>query len=98
MARDPSSDIPDYATLMADLAALRAEVTRLASETYAKASESKDAMADGVEQAMRDARTYAGRKSHEADANLHQAVTANPYLALGIAAGIGLLLGALTRR
>ena len=33
-----------------------------------------------------------------ADANLHQAVTANPYLALGIAAGIGLLLGALTRR
>jgi ElaB/YqjD/DUF883 family membrane-anchored ribosome-binding protein len=98
MAREPNSDTPDYATLMADLAALRAEVSRLTSETLTKASQGKDAMAEGMEQALHDARRYAGRKSHEADASLHQAVTANPYLALGIAAGIGLLLGALTRR
>ena len=98
MARDPNTDLPDYATLMADLAALRAEVSRLASQTLAKASESKDAMADGMEHAMQDARAYASRKSHAADASLHQAVSANPYLALGIAAGIGLLLGAMSRR
>jgi ElaB/YqjD/DUF883 family membrane-anchored ribosome-binding protein len=93
-----TSGTPDYATLLADLAALRAEVTRLASETVARASVGREAMAEGFEQAMHDARSYAGRKSHEADASLHQAVTANPYLALGIAAGIGLLLGALSRR
>lgn len=101
MARDTSTEtsgIPDYATLMADLAALRAEVTRLASQTAAMASVGGAAMAEGFEQAVHDARSYAGRKSSEADASLQQAVITNPYLALGIAAGIGLLLGAMSRR
>ena len=101
MVRDTnteSSGLPDYATLMADLAVLRADVTRLASQTAAMASVSGAAMAEGFDQAVHDARSYAGRKSSEADASIQQAVTANPYLALGIAAGIGLLLGALSRR
>jgi len=101
MVRDTtteSSGMPDYATLMADLAALRAEVTRLASQSAAMASVGGAALAEGFDHAVHDARRYAGRKTSEADASIQQAVTSNPYLALGIAAGIGLLLGALSRR
>ena len=101
MVRDTTTEtsgMPDYAALMADLAVLRAEVTRLATQSAAMASASGAAMAEGFDQAVHDARRYAGRKSSEADASIQQAVTANPYLALGIAAGIGLLLGAMSRR
>ena len=49
-------------------------------------------------QGLADARTYAGRKTHQADVQIEHAVASNPYLALGLAAGLGLLLGAVTRR
>jgi ElaB/YqjD/DUF883 family membrane-anchored ribosome-binding protein len=51
-------------------------------------------MSDG----MTEAASYLGRKGHAADQRLEGAVAANPYLALGLAAGMGILLGALTRR
>jgi ElaB/YqjD/DUF883 family membrane-anchored ribosome-binding protein len=39
-----------------------------------------------------------GRKGHQAELRVEGAVAANPYIALGLAAGMGVLLGALTRR
>jgi ElaB/YqjD/DUF883 family membrane-anchored ribosome-binding protein len=51
-------------------------------------------MTDG----MSEAANYLGRKGHEADMRVEGAVAANPYIAMGLAAGVGVLLGALTRR
>ena len=100
MARDPNSAelTADYEALLAQLTAMRAEMTKLASQIATSATERGAAMSDTVTQGMHDARAYAGRKSHEADRQIEQAVAANPYVALGLAAGLGLLLGALTRR
>jgi ElaB/YqjD/DUF883 family membrane-anchored ribosome-binding protein len=98
MAREPHSEAaasaPDLSALMADLATLRAEVARLA----ARASAQGEAVAEEIEAAAEEARAYAGRKAKEADQAIHAAVVDSPWLALGIAAGLGLLLGALLRR
>ena len=56
------------------------------------------AIAQDMTQGMNDAVSYIGRKGHEADQRIEGAVAANPYMALGLAAGLGLILGALTRR
>jgi ElaB/YqjD/DUF883 family membrane-anchored ribosome-binding protein len=47
---------------------------------------------------MTEAAAYMGRKGHQAELRVEGAVAANPYIALGLAAGMGVLLGALTRR
>jgi ElaB/YqjD/DUF883 family membrane-anchored ribosome-binding protein len=51
-----------------------------------------------MSQGVTDAANYLGRKGHEADVRIEGAVAANPYLALGLAAGVGLILGAMSRR
>jgi ElaB/YqjD/DUF883 family membrane-anchored ribosome-binding protein len=98
MARETTPEAPDLAALMADLAKLRDEVSRLATEAKARATERGEAVAEDIEAAAAEARDYAERKAKEADKAIHAAVVDNPYLALGIAAGIGLLLGAILRR
>jgi ElaB/YqjD/DUF883 family membrane-anchored ribosome-binding protein len=100
MARDSNgTDLTaDYEALLAQLTAMREEMTKLAAQVAASATERGAAMADTMTKGMHDARSYAGRKTHEADVQIEHAVAANPYLALGLAAGLGLLLGAVTRR
>ena len=51
-------------------------------------------VSDGVNEAV----NYVGRKGHEADKSIEAAVSANPYIALAMAAGMGLLVGAMSRR
>ncbi len=100
MARDSNgTDLSaDYDALLAQLTAMREEMNKLATQVAATASERGAAVADTLTQGMQDARTYASRKTHQADVQIEHAVAANPYLALGLAAGLGLLLGAVTRR
>lgn len=100
MARDANStDLSaDYDAVLAQLTAMREDMTKLAGQISATASQRGAAMADTMSQGMQDARSYAGRKTAEADMQIEHAVAANPYIALGLAAGLGLLLGALTRR
>lgn len=100
MARDPnSSDLTaDYDALLVQVAALREEMGKMATQFSAAASARGAAMASNVANGIDDARAYAGRKTHDADLRIEHAVAANPYLALGLAAGLGLLMGALTRR
>lgn len=98
MARETTIEAPDLSALMADLAALRAEVTRLTAEAKARATAQGEMLAEDIEEAAAEARDFAERKAKEADKAIHAAVVDNPYLALGIAAGIGLLLGAVLRR
>lgn len=100
MARDPSTtDLnADYEALLAQLTAMRDEMTKLAAQVAASATQRGTVMAETMTTGLHDARAYAGRKTHDADVRIEHAVAANPYVALGLAAGLGLLLGAVTRR
>lgn len=88
----------DYADVVAQLAALREDMAKLASSLSSAASNQSQAFAKDVTDGMAEAARYVGRKTHDADVRLEGAVAANPYMALGMAAVVGLLLGALTRR
>lgn len=100
MARDPnSSDLAaDYDALVAQVSALRDEMAKMATQMAASASARGAAVAGTVSAGVHDAQAYAGRRAHEVDVRIEHAVAANPYLALGLAAGLGLLLGVATRR
>ena len=100
MARDPNSPAlaADYDALLAQLATMRDEMTKLAAQVGASATQNGKAIADTFNSGLHDARRFAGHTAHEADMRMERAVAANPYVALGLAAAIGLLLGALTRR
>ncbi len=98
MARETNDITHDYETLVAQIGGLRDELAKMAAQVSATASARGSAMAETVNQGVNDARAYAGRKTHDADVQIGNAVAANPYLALGLAAAVGLLLGAVTRR
>lgn len=84
--------------IAAQIAALRADFIKLAGSVQASASSNSTAFAKDVTDGLSEAADYIGRKGHSADLRVEAAVAANPYLALGLAAGIGLLVGAMTRR
>jgi ElaB/YqjD/DUF883 family membrane-anchored ribosome-binding protein len=88
MAREPNSPAlaADYDQLVAQLSVANS------------ATQNGRALADSATATLHDVRRYAGRQAHVADANMQRSVAENPYIALGLAAGLGLLLGALTRR
>ena len=101
MATDPNklSDLkPDYDALLAQVEAMRNDMAKLATQMKSSVSSHGAAMAQTVSDGLSDAGTYAVRKGQAADARIEHAVAANPYVALGIAAVLGLLLGALARK
>ena len=103
MAQQPtplkSSDgIPDYDALVEQLSNLRAEMSKLATSVSSAAAKSGTAIAQEVTEGLGDARSYVVRKGQAADQRIESAVAANPYMALALAAGLGLLLGVLSRR
>ena len=88
----------DYQAVVAQLAALREDMSKLARSVAAVAEKSGHELSRDVQDGMTEAARYVARKTHDADARLETAVSANPYMALGMAAVVGLMLGALTRR
>lgn len=101
MAQDPGKlgDLkPDYDALLTQIEAMRADMARMATQISESVSSHGAAMAQTVSDGLADAGQYAVRKGHAADARIGHAVSANPYVALGIAAALGLLLGALARK
>jgi ElaB/YqjD/DUF883 family membrane-anchored ribosome-binding protein len=88
----------DYQAVVAQLGALREDLAKLAATVSAAAGHSGHALARDVSDGIAEATRYVGRKSHETEVRLESAVAANPYMALGMAALAGLLLGALTRK
>lgn len=89
---------PDYDALMAQIEAMRADMTKLASQLAETVSSHGSAVAQTVSDGLNDVGNYAVRKGQAVDARIEHAVAANPYVALGLAAGLGLLLGALARK
>ncbi len=94
----PTDAIPDYDALVEQLTTMRAEMTRLAKSVSASAKESGQAIAQDLSEGAVEARKYVTKKGHEADKRISTSVAENPYMALGLAAGLGLLLGVLSRR
>lgn len=88
----------DFDGMMAQLQALRDEVSKL-THSAANVAESRSRkmvsdISDGVSQAVH----YVERKGAGAEAEFEKSVATHPLMALGLAAGIGLLIGAMTRR
>ena len=100
MAREPSATdfAADYEALLTQMAAMREDMGKLAAQMAASATAHGASMAGSIASGVQDARQLASRKAHEADQQLVQTIAANPYLALGLAAGLGLLVGVVTRR
>jgi len=88
----------DYDAVVAEMAAMREDVSKLAHHVQTMASTRGQAMAKDVSDGMSEAAKYISQKGHNADQRVEGAVAANPYIALGLAAGMGVLLGAITRR
>lgn len=88
----------DYDAVIAQMEVLRGDIAKLAGTMQSLASNGGHALARDMTDGMNDAVNYLGRKGHAADLRIEGAVAANPYLAMGLAAGMGVLLGALTRR
>lgn len=88
----------DYEMIVAQMTALRNDLAKLAQSVETIASARSQAFAADMTEGMAEAANYINRKSHDADTRIEGAVSANPYIALGLAAGMGMLIGALTRR
>jgi len=88
----------DYDAVVAEMAAMREDVSKLAHHVQTMASTRGQAMAKDVSDGMSEVAKYISQKGHNADQRVEGAVAANPYIALGLAAGMGVLLGAITRR
>ncbi|MCW1917514.1 hypothetical protein NX862_01980 [Rhodobacter sp. KR11] len=99
MAQDPmTKTAADYEALVAQMSALRGDLVHLAEAVQKAALGSGKAVVQDVEASVTDAARYLGGKGHDADMAIERAVAANPYVALGLATGVGLLLGALARK
>jgi len=98
MATDPRTTSIEMEAVMANLNSLREDVSRLALSVANTTTQRGQAMAQDAGAAVTDAAQYLGRKGHEVDVRIEKAVADNPYVALGLAAALGLILGAMSRR
>ena len=88
----------DYDAVVRQLAELKADMSKLAGSVGNATSMDRSALARDVTDGMNEAANFVGRKGHEADVRIESAIVANPYMALGMAVGAGLLLGMIARR
>lgn len=101
MPQDPTTNRAnsgEHDVIAQQISALRADIVKLAGTLQSSATNSGTALAQDMTDGLNDAARYLGRKGHAADMRIEGAVAANPYLALGLAAGLGLLVGVMTRR
>lgn len=88
----------DYEAVMAQMETMKEEMTKMAHNVQAIANRRGTMLAKDMSDGMTEASHYLSNKGHQADVRVEGAIAANPYIALGLAAGMGVLLGALTRR
>lgn len=99
MAQDQmTKTAADYEALVAQISALRGDLTQMAKDAQRMAFGNGKTLAEDLGHSATDAAAYLGGRGRAAEHAVERAVGANPWMALSLAAGIGLLLGALTRR
>jgi ElaB/YqjD/DUF883 family membrane-anchored ribosome-binding protein len=88
----------DFEGLVAQLASLRDDITKLTGSVTTLAERRGRKMANVINDGLSEAVNYVERKSIGAEAELEKSVATHPLLALGMAACVGLMIGAMTRR
>ena len=88
----------DFDGLVAQLASLRDDIAHLTGSVSTLAERRGRKMANDLTDGLNEAVNYVERKSTGAEAELEKSIATHPLLALGLAAGIGLMIGAMTRR
>ena len=91
-------DPTDFDGVVAQLAALRADMTSLTGSVTSLAETRGRKMATDISEGVSEAVHYVERKGIRAEADIEASIAKHPLMALGLAAGVGLLIGALTRR
>lgn len=95
-AKADASLSPD--DLGATLADLRRDVGDLVASIRKAAVDRGDAMVEDIAGGVNEATRVAARRGRESRVAVEQAVQDNPMMALGLAAGLGLLFGLALRR
>ncbi len=90
--------LTDFEGVVAQLTALRDDMAKLTGSVTTLAERRGRKMATDISDGVSDAVQYAERKTIGAEANLEKSVATHPLVALGLAAVVGLLIGAMTRR
>lgn len=88
----------DLEEVSRQLSALREDMATLAETVAGIAGRRSSGMAADIAEGFDEAKNYAEKTGRMAEAQLEQTVATHPYLAIGLAAGAGLLIGALSRR
>ena len=88
----------DFETVSHQLAALRADMSRLAETVSGIAGKRGSHMASDIAEGFGEAKHYVERTGKTAEHQFEASVTDHPLLAIGLAAGAGLLVGAMSRR
>jgi ElaB/YqjD/DUF883 family membrane-anchored ribosome-binding protein len=90
--------VDDFEAISAQLAALRTDMSRLAETVGAIAERRGSHMASDIAEGFGEAKHYVERTGKSAEHQLEASITDHPLLAIGLAAGAGLLVGAMSRR
>lgn len=88
----------DFEAVSKQLAALRADMSRLSETISGIAGRRSSHMAADIADGFAEAQKYAAKTGRSAEQQLEASVAAHPLLAIGLAAGAGLLVGAMSRR
>jgi ElaB/YqjD/DUF883 family membrane-anchored ribosome-binding protein len=88
----------DVEEVSRQLLALREDMARLAETVKAIAGRRGSTMAADIAEGFDEARRYAGTTGRSAEARFEGSVATHPLMAVGLAAGVGFLVGALSRR
>ena len=88
----------DLEGLAEQFSALREDMAKLTHSVAAIAESRGRRMASDISDGMGEAVHFVERKGRNAEAELEKSIAAHPLVALGLAAGAGLLIGAMTRR
>lgn len=88
----------DFEAVSDQLAALRADMSRLTETVSGIAGKRGSHMASDIAEGFGEAKHYVERSGKSAEHQLGAAVADHPLLAIGLAAGAGLLIGAMSRR
>lgn len=88
----------DFEGLAAQFSLLREDLAKLTHSVAATAERRGRRMGSDISEGVGEAMHYVESKGKSAEAELEKSVANHPYVALGLAAGLGLIIGAMTRR
>jgi len=93
-----ASTASDFEAVSQQLAALRKDMSRLADTVTGIAGRRGSHVADDIAEGYGEARQYVEKTGKSAEHQLEASIAAHPLLAIGLAAGAGFVVGAMSWR